>query len=71
MTDREKAFLTMAMMSDADQDDIYWLDIEDVIALMDPNAFPMVASTLDALTIERPELRVHYDRVKKAWEVSQ
>lgn len=33
--------------------------------------FPIVASTFEALTIERPELREHYDRAKQAWEASQ
>ena len=33
--------------------------------------FPIVASTFEALTIERPELRPHYDRAREAWEASQ
>lgn len=37
----------------------------------DPSIFPIVASTFEALTIERPELREHYDRAKEAWEASQ
>lgn len=36
-----------------------------------PESFPIVASTFEALTIERPELREHYDRAKEAWEASQ
>lgn len=36
-----------------------------------PHLFPVVASTFEALTIERPELREHYDRAKQAWEASQ
>lgn len=36
-----------------------------------PEAFPIVASTFEALTIERPELREHYERAKEAWEASQ
>lgn len=31
--------------------------------------FPIVASTFEALTIERPELREHYERAKEAFEV--
>ncbi|MGU3456604.1 hypothetical protein ACLBV5_09845 [Brevundimonas sp. M1A4_2e] len=36
-----------------------------------PDVFPIVASTFEVLTIERPELREHYDRAKEAWEASQ
>ena len=36
-----------------------------------PSEFPIVASTFDALSQERPELRPHYERAKAAWEASQ
>lgn len=36
-----------------------------------PEKFGIVASTFKALTIERPELREHYDRAREAWEASQ
>lgn len=67
----------------AKDDQIAWLDrtaatpkgLELVwcrnIAENHSDLFPIVASTFEALTIERPELREHYDRAKQAWEASQ
>lgn len=36
-----------------------------------PSIFPIVAQSFDALSIERPELRPQYDRVREAWEATQ
>lgn len=33
--------------------------------------FGILGSKFEALTIERPELREHYERAKQAWEASQ
>ncbi|WP_295217290.1 hypothetical protein [uncultured Brevundimonas sp.] len=46
------------------------LDFPDLFTIQ-PDQFPIVASTFDALTQERPELRPHYERARLAWEASQ
>lgn len=35
------------------------------------DCFPIVASSFEALTVERPELRPYYDKAKATWEASQ
>lgn len=47
-----------------------WIALERYLTTY-PERFGIVASTFEALTIERPELREHYDRAKEAWEASQ
>lgn len=75
MTEAEQAFMTMVKMAGIDLE--RWDDIALDLAIRftywsdDIRAFPIVASTFEALTIERPELREHYDRAKEAWEASQ
>lgn len=49
----------------------YIADMMPTLVAKRPETFPIVASTFEALTIERPELREHYDRAKQAWEASQ
>lgn len=47
-----------------------WRALAGLLINWTPEAFPIVASTFEALTIERPELREHYDRAKSAYDAS-
>ncbi len=85
MTDAEKAFLAMWRMAKPDFPkpiSDYLFTVADSQGWVEPitqrlclkpwvQCFPIVASTFEALTIERPELREHYDRAREAWEASQ
>lgn len=86
MTEIESRFLTMARMGLPTLEGVPaiiqgivfnqaakrgWFDTLCGEITKNPESFPIVASTFEALTIERPELREHYDRAKEAWEASQ
>lgn len=78
MTDAEQRFIAMCEFAEIGTGWTYWSKSTDLVTRFAislqgsrPDDFPIVASTFDALTQERPELRPHYERAKAAWEASQ